>query len=164
MSDKECAEAVAQSFASVSQEYSPVDSAQLPSFLPEGRPEEVTVFQVIDSIKKIGKTKLTLPIDIPDQLRVECAVDLAEPLTDIFNFCLRDGVFPVMWRREWCTPVPKPKDGGNLKTCDDVRKVALTSDCAKIFESHLRGWVTEDIGNKINKNQFAGKKKWEQST
>ena len=63
-----------------------------------------------------------------------------------------------MWRREWCTPVPKPKDGGDLKTCDDVRKVASTSDFAKIFESHLRGWVTEDIGNKININQFAGRK------
>jgi hypothetical protein len=55
-------------------------------------------------------------------------------------------------------PVPKPKDGGDLKTCDDVRKVASTSDFAKIFESHLRGWVTEDLGNKININQFAGRK------
>ena len=45
-----------------------------------------------------------------------------------------------------------------MKTCDDVRKVASTSDFAKIFESHLRVWVTEDIGNKLDKNQFAGKK------
>ena len=96
LTDKECAEAVAQSFASVSQEYSPVDRAKLPSFLPAGRPEEVTVFQVINSIKKLGKTKSTLPIDIPDRLRVECAVDLAEPLTDIFNSCLTAGSFPVM--------------------------------------------------------------------
>ena len=158
LSDKECAEAVAQSFASVSQEYSPLNRSELPSFLPAGRPEEVTVFQVINSIKKLGKTKSTLPIDIPDRLRVECAVDLAEPLTDIFNSCLRAGSFPVMWRREWCTPVPKPKDGGDLKTCDDVRKVASTSDFAKIFELFLQGWVTEDIGNKIYKNQFAGRK------
>ena len=62
-----------------------------------------------------------------------------------------------MWRREWCTPVLKPKDGGGLKTCDDVRKVASTSDFAKIFELFLRGWVTEDIGSKIDINQFAGK-------
>ena len=62
-----------------------------------------------------------------------------------------------MWRREWCTPVPKPKDG-NLKTCDDVRKVASTSDFSKLFELFLRGWVTEGIGAKIYKKQFAGKK------
>ena len=136
---------------------SALDRAQLPAFLPAGRPEEVNVFQVIEKIRKLGKTKSTLPIDIPDKLRVECAVDLAEPLTDIFNSCLRAGSFPVMWRREWCTPVPKPKDGGDLKTCDDVRKVASTSDFSKIFESFLRGWVTEDIGSKIDINQFAGK-------
>ena len=87
LSDKECAEAVAQSFASVSQEYSPLNRSELPSFLPAGRPEEVTVFQVINSIKKLGKTKSTLPIDIPDRLRVECAVDLAEPL--LFSFFIK---------------------------------------------------------------------------
>ena len=120
LTDAECAEAIGQSFAAVSQEYSALDRAQLPAFLPAGRPEEVNIFQVIDKIRKLGKTKSTLPIDIPDKLRVECAVDLAEPLTDIFNSCLRAGSFRVMWRREWCTPVPKPKDGGDLKTCDDV--------------------------------------------
>ena len=52
---------------------------------------------------------------------------------------------------------PVPKHGGNLKTCDDVRKVASTSDFSKIFESFIRGWVTEDIGSKIDRNQFAGK-------
>ena len=68
LTDKESAEAVAQSFASVSQEYSPLDRCQLPAFLPAGRPEEVTIFQVINKIKKLGKTKSTLPIDIPDRL------------------------------------------------------------------------------------------------
>ena len=43
-------------------------------------------------------------------------------------------------------------------TCEDVRKVASTSDYAKIFELFLRGWITEDIGRKIDINQFAGRK------
>ena len=59
LSDRECAEAVAQSFAAVSMEYSPLDRSQLPAFLPANRPEKVTVFQVLDSIKKLGKTKST---------------------------------------------------------------------------------------------------------
>ena len=158
LSDKDCAEAIAQSFASVSQEYTPLERDQLPSFLPAGRPEEVNVFQVMHMIRTLGKTKSTLPIDIPDRLRIKCAVNLSEPLADIINSCLREGTYPVMWRREWCTPVPKPKDGGELKTCDDVRKVASTSDFSKIFELFLRGWVTEDIGASIDRNQFAGKK------
>ena len=84
-------------------------------------------------------------------------------MADIFNSGLKDGKFPVMWRREWCTPVPKPKDG-DLKTCDDVRKVASTIDYSKIFEMCIQEWVTEDIGHKIDVNQFAEKKELALST
>ena len=111
--------------------------------------------QVFRRIKMLGKTKSTLPIDIPDKLRIECALDLAEPLTDIINTCLKDGRFPIAWRREWVTPVPKKQD---VETCKDLRKVASTSDSSKIFETFLRDWITEDIGDKIDINQFAGKK------
>jgi hypothetical protein len=136
----------------------------LPSFLPAGKPEEVNVFQVQQKIKQIGKTKSTLPINIPDELRIECSLDLSEPMADIINSCLRDGKFPAMWRREWCTPVPKTKAGEDMKSCDDVIKVASTSDYAKVFEAFLIGWVCEDIGNKININQFDGKKETELNT
>ena len=91
---KECAAVVAQSFATVSLEYEKLYRVQLPAFLPAGRPEQVNFFQVLTRIRKLGKTKSTLPIDIPDRLRLECAIDLAEPLTDIINSCLRDGKFP----------------------------------------------------------------------
>ena len=94
LTDQECAETVAQSFAAVSQEYDSLDRAKLPSFLPAGRAEEVNVFQVLHQIKKIGKTKSTLPLDLPDRLRKECALDLAEPLTNIINTCLVDERFP----------------------------------------------------------------------
>ena len=156
LTDKEGSEAVAQSFASVSQEYSKLDRTKLPAFLPAGPPEKVNIFQVFEKIKSIGKTKSTLPIDLPDKLRLECALDLAEPMCNIINSCLEDGRFPKSWKREWVTPVPKIK--GDLKTCEDVRKVASTSDYAKIFELFLRGWITEDIGRKIDINQFAGRK------
>ena len=153
LSDKECAAIVGQSFAAVSQEYTHIDRIQLPAFLPAGRPEQVNVMQVFKRIKMLGKTKSTLPIDMPDKLRIECALDLAEPLTDIINTCLKDGKFPIAWRREWVTPVPKKQE---VETCKDLRKVASTSDSSKIFETFLRDWITEDIGDKIDINQFAG--------
>ena len=90
LSDKECADRVAESFAAVSQEYEKLDRTKLPAFQPAGRPEEVNIFQVYENIKKIGKTKSTLPIDLPDRLRVECALDLAEPMCNIINSCLRE--------------------------------------------------------------------------
>jgi hypothetical protein len=158
LTDAECAEAVAQAFAAVSQEYSPLDSTRLPAFLPAGKPEQVKIFQVIHQIKKLGKTKSTLPIDIPYKLRIKCAFDLVEPLTDIINTCLRDGKFPAPWRQEFVTPLPKTGPSEPMKTCKDVRKIASTSNYSKIYESFLRKWIVEDIGQKININQFAGRK------
>ena len=83
-------------------------------------------------------------------------MDLAEPLTDIINSCLRDGVFPEAWRREWVTALPKPNR--DLRTCGDLRKIASTSDFSKLFEKFLMDFITEDIGRKIDIQQFAGKK------
>ena len=154
LTDKECAEEVAESFAAVSQEYEKLDRERLPAFLPAGEPEQINIFQTVHAIKKLGKTKSTLPIDLPDKLRIECALDLAEPMTDIMNSCLRAGKFPKCWRQEWVTPVPKT---AQPKTCKEVRKIASTSDFAKIFEKFLRKWIAEDIGSKININQFAGR-------
>ena len=95
---------------------------------------------------------------MPDKIRQECALDLAEPVASIINACLKDGRFPSLWKREWVTPVPKVKPGEKIKTCDNVRKVASTSDYAKCFEAFLQQWITEDIGKKIDINQFAGRK------
>ena len=154
--DQEGAEAVAEEFARVSQEYKPIQLEELPAYLPARAPEQVNIFQVWSKIKSVKKTKLTLPIDLPDRLRNECSLDIAEPMTDIINACLREGVFPKMWRREWVTPVPKIK--GALKTLNDVRKIASTSDYPKIFEKFLIEWILEDIRKSLNINQFAGKK------
>ena len=157
LSDEQCADAVAESFAAVSMEYEKLDRSKLPAFLPAGRPEEVNVFEVLNAIKTLKKTKSTLPVDIPESLRKECALDLAEPMTDIINCCLRDGKFPAPWRREWVTPVPKTAPH-QPENCKQVRKIASTSDYSKIFETFLRKWITEDIDRKININQFAGRK------
>ena len=90
LTDSQCAEAVAKSFAAISQQYEKLDRTKLPAFLLADRPEEVNVFQVVCHIKKLGKTKSTLPVDIPDRLGLECAIDLAGPITEIINSCLRE--------------------------------------------------------------------------
>ena len=118
LSDRECAQAVAQSFAAVSQQYQPVDRTRLPAFLPSEEPIQVDILEVINKIKSIKKTRSTLDIDIPDILRLECAVDIAEPLTNIINSCLREGKYPSLWRQEYVTPVPKTFE--ELKTLKDV--------------------------------------------
>ena len=65
LTDKECSEAVAQSFATVSQEYSKLDRTELPAFLPAGPPEQVNIFQVYEKIKKCRQNKVNPTIRPP---------------------------------------------------------------------------------------------------
>ena len=107
------------------------------------------MYKVYRKIKGQKKTKSTLDIDIPENLRKEAAEFLAEPLTNIYNKCLKEGVFPKTWKQEWCTPVPKKKTA--LKELKDVRMIASISDYSKIFEYFLLEFVLEEIGNNMNK-------------
>jgi hypothetical protein len=134
LSNKECAEEIAQFLSAVSHEYEPIDLTKL---------------------KRLNNTKSTLPIDIPARLRKEVAVELARPLTDIINSCLAEGVYPALWKREWVSPIPKVKEPEVLK---DVRKVASTSDYNKVLESVIKDYITEDIAHNLDPKQFGGKK------
>ena len=151
-------EAVAESFAKVSNEYNPIDLQKLPAYLPAEEPPQVNVYNVLRKIQNQKKTKSTLPMDIPEKLRREGAEFLAEPLSNIYNSCLQEGKYPRVWKKEWVTPVPKGKPNQPLKTVKDVRKIASTSDYSKIFEHFLLEFILQDISDKLNKKQYGGKK------
>ena len=86
--NKLCAEKIAKHFATISNEYNPVDRTELPSYLPAPPPPQVKEYDVYLRLNRLKKTKSTLAIDIPDKLRQECAALLAGPLTAIMNNCL----------------------------------------------------------------------------
>ena len=67
LSDKECANAVAQHFASVSNLYEPVNLEKLPAFLPSLPSPQVDEYDVYLKLKKLNNTKGTLPIDLPNR-------------------------------------------------------------------------------------------------
>ena len=156
LNPQEQVQAVADSMAEVSNQYSPVDLSKLPSYLPAEEAPQLEVYKVFQQIQKQKKTLSTLEIDIPANLRKEAAVFLAEPLTDIFNSCLRNGVYPNTWKFEWCTPVPKKVK--KLKNFNDVRKIASTSDYSQIFEHFLLEYILKDISSKLSKRQYGGRK------
>ena len=99
LSNKECAEEIAQFLSAVSHEYEPINLSKLPSYLPSLPPPQVEEFQVHKKLMGLSNTKSTLPIDIPARLRKEVSVELSKPLTDIINSCLSEGVYPALWKR-----------------------------------------------------------------
>ena len=100
MSDLQCAQAIGEECAAISQSYSPVDLSALPAFLSAQLPPQVTEMEVWEKIRKQKKTKSTFPIDLPDSLRKEFALELTKPLVNIYNCCLSQGIFPNIWKEE----------------------------------------------------------------
>ena len=147
LTNEECAQSIAQYFASVSNEYSPVDHAQLPSYLPANKPLKVTELEVYEWLSKQKKTKSTLPIDLPDKLRIEFTAELAGPLTNIINSCLSEQIYSKLWKYELVSPVPKITHPKVLK---DLRRISCTSDYTKLFEGILKNWFIEDISRNID--------------
>ena len=86
----------------------------------------VTEYDVYLKLCKLKKTRSTLPIDILDKLRQECAPFLAGPLTTIINDSLLQSVYPTDWKQEWITPAQKITHPRVIK---DLRKISSTSDC-----------------------------------
>ena len=153
LSNKQGAQLIAEHFAAVSNQYSPLDNKQLPCYLPAEAPPQVSEFDVYMRIKKQKKTKTTLPIDIPYKLKKEFAPELACPVSNIINQCLNQQRFPDIWKNEWVTPVPKIT---HPKQLSDLRKISCTSDYAKLFEGILKDWILEDISDKFDIGQFGG--------
>ena len=153
LSNKESAQKIAEHFASVSNEYMPIDNLQLPAYLPALPVPQVEEYDVYVRINKLKKSKSTLPIDIPERLRRQCSPHLASPLTTIINNCLTKSEYPALWKHEWVTPAPKITDA---KLITDLRKISSTSDYSKIFEGFLKDWIMEDVCDNIDIGQYGG--------
>ena len=153
LNNAQCAQKIAEHFATISQEYSPVDLNQLPCYLPAQPPPKISEFDVYTRLKKMKKTKSTLPIDIPEKLRRECSPHLAAPLTTLYNECLSLGQYPSPWKHEWVTPAPKTSNPENIS---QLRKISCTSDYSKCFEGFIKDWIMEDVSDNIDLAQYGG--------
>ena len=153
LSNSQCAQKIAEHYAAISKEYDPIDPRQLPSYLPAPLPPQVEEYEVYLRIKKLKKSKTTLPIDIPAKLRHECSPHLALPVSIIINNSLSQATYPNIWKQEWVTPAPKVT---HPKEIADLRKISCTSDYSKVYESFLKDWIMEDIQQNLDIGQFGG--------
>ena len=118
LSNFEAAQRIAHHYSSISNEYLPIDNTQLPCYLPAPPPPQVEEHDVFQRLQKLKKTRSTLPIDVPNKIRIECAPFLAEPLTTIINNCLTESQYPAVWKQEWITPANKithPREISDLR-------------------------------------------------
>jgi len=80
------------------------------------------------------KTKSFPTIDLPYKIRKEFAVELSAPLTNIMNSCLRDGKYPVLWKFEWVTPIPKTNNPAVIKDPRKLVRLVSTVNFLKVLD------------------------------
>ena len=95
---------------------------------PELNSIEVSELQVLDLLRKLKPDKSPGPDNIHPRVCKECAVELAKPLTLLFQRSLADGVLTEAWRGANTTPIFKKGSRSNVA---NYRPISLTSVCCK---------------------------------
>ncbi|KAK1787377.1 hypothetical protein P4O66_002869 [Electrophorus voltai] len=84
----------------------------------------LTVAEVMRTLRGVNPRKAAGPDNIPGRVLRECADQLADVLTDIFNISLSCIVVPTCFKTTTIVPVPKKS---TVSCLNDYRIVALTS-------------------------------------
>ena len=81
-------------------------------------------------------------------------VQIAAPLTALFNTSLRDGVTPALWKTGHVTPLPKKQPPRSIEK--NIRPISLTPIVSTTFEYIVMKWVDHILEDNIDGKQFGG--------
>ena len=160
LSDQECAEQIAEHFASISSEYKPLSRDKLPDRVQfilgsESKPPVITEHECYEAIKSAKKPTSGVPGDLPGSILKEFSIELATPVSKLLNNIVQSATWPEQYKVEYVTPiqkVPQPESE------DDLRPIALTPFFSKIMERFVVKWLLGFIGDKIDFRQYGGMK------
>ena len=163
LTNQESVERIADHFAQISQEYSPLSTDNLPQRIKDKLiskfdgiiAPQLDELQVYQKISKAKKPKSGVPGDLPRTLVKEFAPELATPLTKVYNSIITSGLWPSSWKVEFGIPLQKVE---NPKNEDELRIISLTAFFSKVFEKFVMEWLLEHIGPYIDLGQYGGLK------
>ena len=161
--DKQSADALADYFSSISQEFKPISIDEFPpnikDELDKGKDQmNVPILdesEVHNKIVKAKKPHSTVPGDIKRVLVKECSFELATPITKIYNRITQSREFPRSWVNEQQTPIPKKYPPSSM---DDLRNISGTPFFSKQYESFLADWLLPIVDPFLDPGQCGGLK------
>ena len=164
LDEKQSAEALAEYFSSISQEFKPLDPDDLPPNvkieLEKGRKEEniplLHEHEVYEKVTRAKKPHSTVPGDLKRTIVKECSVELITPVTKIYNEITKSKEFPRSWVIEQQTPIPKVHPPSSK---DDLRNISGTPFFSKQYESFLSDWLLPIVDPFLDPGQCGGLKK-----
>ena len=153
---QEQAEAIADKFSKVSQEYEPLKKEDV--IIPVFDEESVPKFSPIDVQKNLEKIKTnkSVPLgDIPPKLTRMFAVQLSVPLCDIINSSIKLGQWSKLYKSESVTPVPKVFPP---KSPQELRNISGLLTFNKVAEKMIAKLMIADIMKNLDSSQYANQK------
>ena len=150
LSDQAAAERAAEYFNKISQEFSPLKPSDVPTTYDKYVPL-LSVENVELRLKRQKKPNSMVMGDIFPKLVNDCAKFMSVPLSDVYNEIIKTNVWPISWKREYVTIIPKKKLPEGM---EDLRNISCTRFISKVFESYVMEQILEEIT--VKRNQFGG--------
>ena len=149
-------EMIATKFASISQEYEPLnrDEIGFPPFNNDDIPR-ISEHEVGTVLEGLNLAKAEAKCDIPSRIYKHFSNILKKPITMMLNNAIVQGKWPKFLKLERCTPIPKVPQP---KTMKDLRCISGIMNMSKIMEKIVCKLVMEDLKPNIHPGQFAGLK------
>ncbi len=104
------------------------------------------------TLSRINPRKAAGPDNIPGRVLKDCAEQLTDVLTDIFNTSLSQAVIPTCLKSTTIIPVPKKSP---VSCLNDYRPIALTPIIMKCFERLVMHNIKTSIPKTLDPLQFA---------
>ncbi len=104
------------------------------------------------TLSRINPWKAAGPDNIPGHVLKDCAAQLTDVLTDIFNTSLSQAVVPTCLKSTTIIPVPKKSP---VSCLNDYRPIALTPIIMKCFERLVMQKIKTSLPNTLDPLQFA---------
>lgn len=152
LSDRQVAEKLADHFGGISSEFEGLDPADIPTTYSCPIPL-ITPGQLVARLRSFRKPKSMVRHDIFPALVNGAAPYLATPLCHIYNSMIQSKTWPLKWKEEYVTPIPKKSVPESL---NDLRNISCTAFFSKVFESFVLNWLLEQVG--MRQNQMGGMK------
>lgn len=139
-------------FANICTTYGPLEASQLPAYLPANTNLiDLQPWQVAYKLAHLRDGMAVPPGQLPVRLLKEFSVEMAIPLTHIYNRSVQEGYVPLVWRNATVTPVPKKS---SPESPGDLRPISLTPTFCKVLEQFIVPLIVEDIRPEFDVHQY----------
>ena len=157
---QQSAEAIAEYFSKISQEFTPIEEDQSASWLeaetklnnePCCHPS-ILEHQIYNNMKASNITD-SVPGDIPARILKEFLPEFAFPVTNIIKEAVSSHIWPQAYKKEYHLPlkkVPSPQSE------DELRGIGLTNWASKQIERFVLNWIWPYLRSHIDPDQMGG--------